>query len=140
VLLVLGLSLAIQAISLSAMGLGVQVFSTFDSIQPPSAGTPSGMQKNIGFITYILIAASISCLLYIYLLIGTLINKSISQFVDWCGYLLIVCFQFGIAVVFAVDVTNGSIAFLSYQSLLQTLQSMGTTGPLVDDLCKKLLI
>jgi hypothetical protein len=134
VILTLALSLAIQAINFAAMGFGTQLYASMDSLNPPAAGSPSNIQLNMGYIVYILFAAAVSTLLYIYLLLTKLLDKSLSQSIDWCCYLIIVFFQFAIGVLFSIDLSNSSVNYSTLQSSLNLLQSMGITGQAVTNM------
>ena len=66
------------------------------------------MQSNSGYIVYIILASAASALIYIYLLIMKLLGKLHST-VDWMLYLVVVIFQFGVAMLYSVLLKNNSV-------------------------------
>lgn len=87
------------------MGYGTTAYTYYDTQFPSSSGSATQMQSNMGYIVYVLIGASLSSLIYIYLILSKILTFKNETIDWWCQ--MVVCFlQFAIAVVFAVDLKN----------------------------------
>jgi hypothetical protein len=73
--IILVLSLGIQGLNIASMGYGYITYNNIDTIQPPTGGTPSTVQQNIGYIGYVLCGSAFSALLYIILIICKIADK-----------------------------------------------------------------
>jgi hypothetical protein len=104
-----------------------------DSQGPPGAGMPSNLQKNIGYVTYVIAGSVLSVLLYAYILIIKLRNKPRNHHSDLIALFLAFGFQHAVATVLAVNNQNTQGQYNFDQSQLGLLQSMNLTGPTVNN-------
>ena len=74
VIIVLILSLLIQAINFAAMGYAIQGYNYYDTLNAGSVVTSTMLQQNIGYIVFVLIATAISCFIYIYLILSKVLS------------------------------------------------------------------
>ena len=77
VIIVLILSLLIQAINFGASGYAKVAYEYDDSFYTYTT-TASEVQKNIGYIVYGLVASALSALIYIYLIVAKVAGLNLS--------------------------------------------------------------
>lgn len=90
------------------------------------------MDKYYGNITFVLAAAAISCLLYLYLGITKLIGKSAGALVDSIILKSAIILQFAIATVEAVMIKNNSTAYTQLENALALANASNVSSPTVD--------
>ncbi len=106
-ILVFGLSLLIQAIPLACEGLSVSTYKKAESI-----GLISNAQDTTwGYFTFVLSTSAISVLLFIYLLVTKIVDKSAGMVVDWIITHTVIILQFAIATVEGAQLRNTSKAY-----------------------------
>ncbi len=101
------------------MAYGKEGYSYSDSFTN-SGSTATLVEKNIGYIHFIIVAASISCILYIYLIVSKLLSLKMET-IDWWSHVVVVNLQFGIAVVLAVNLKNTAVEYALFETLLASL-------------------
>lgn len=123
-IILFAVGLAVQAINLAAGGKSVSTYQDANTINSVTTYTDS----NSGYYQSVIILSAISVLLYVYLLIVKIIDKSPSLIIDWTVWIITIVFQFGIATVLAVNLKNTKTAYDSYMTSLATLESLGMTS------------
>lgn len=109
-------SLAVQAVNFAAQGTAVIAFQASDNFYHIS----TTLDSHSGTYQSVLILTGISTLCYIYLLIVKILDKSPSVIVDWVIWILVVIFQFGIAIAMSVTLKNNKTM---YEALISTIDS-----------------
>ena len=98
------------------------------------------MDGYYGNITFVLAAAAISCLLYLYLGITKLIGKSAGALVDSIVLKSAIILQFAIATVEAVVLKNNSSAYTQLENALALANAYNVSNSTVDALSKNISI
>lgn len=123
-IILFAVGLAVQAINLAAGGKSVTTYQDANTANSTTTYTDS----NSGYYQSVIILSAISVLLYVYLLIVKIIDKSPSLIIDWTVWIITIVFQFGIATVLAVNLKNTKTTYDSYMTSLATLESLGMTS------------
>jgi hypothetical protein len=89
------------------MAYGVHAFIEIDLSNTATSTSGTLMLQYSGYYIYILLASAISLLIYIFLLIVKILSKPYS-FTEWILYLVVVIFQFGVALLFSALLKNNS--------------------------------
>lgn len=127
-IIVFAASLAFQSINIASQGMARKTYSDADTLAPGSLQ----LDSNSGYYSFVIAASVISCLLYIYLVIVKLTDKSPSPMVDWIISHMAIILQFAVATVLAVNLRNTKTGYDTQMNNLATLEAAGFTGPSVD--------
>lgn len=92
----------------------------FVDSQGASAGSSTKVQKNYGTILFTIIAAAISSILYIYLIISKICSYKLEN-IDWLCLTSSTILQFGIGAVLAVSLKNNSVDYALTEALVSTI-------------------
>ena len=115
-ILVFAISLAVQAVNFAGMALYRQAIKDIDTVN----NNDNLENSNRAYIAFVFAASSIASLMYIYLLVVKISDKTPSIKADWFVMHLVLITVFGIAFLLSVLNTNTQV---SYDTLMDTLDS-----------------
>ena len=127
----LALCLLLQSINLAAGGVGVSYFTNLDKQSLTGAGHASNLQKNVGYLSFVLTGSILSVFLYSWLLWVKCRDEKRSHRWDLVGLILAVVFQMALGVTLAIAATNSEIDYKHDQEQLAILEAMGVSGETV---------